>query len=49
MSEELKKKLFNKKENGWKDLNNEEKNKIFEFSDNYMNFLNISKTEKRIC
>ncbi len=46
MSEELKKKLFNKKENGWKDLNNEEKNKIFEFSDNYMNFLNISKTER---
>ncbi len=46
MSEELKKKLFNKKENGWKNLNNEEKNKIFEFSDNYMNFLNISKTER---
>ena len=46
MSEELKNKLFNKKENGWKDLNNEEKNKIFEFSSNYMNFLNISKTER---
>ena len=46
MSEELKNKLFNKKENGWKDLNNEEKNKIFEFSDNYMSFLNVSKTER---
>ena len=46
MSEELKDKLFNKKENGWKDLNNEEKNKIFEFSDNYMSFLNVSKTER---
>lgn len=46
MSEELKNKLFNKKENGWKYLNNEEKNKIFEFSSNYMNFLNISKTER---
>lgn len=46
MSEELKNKLFNKKENGWKDLNNEEKNKIFDFSSNYMNFLNISKTER---
>lgn len=46
MSEELKDKLFNKKENGWKDLNDEEKNKIFEFSDNYMRFLNVSKTER---
>ena len=46
MSEELKDKLFNKKENGWKDLNDEEKNKIFEFSDNYMTFLNVSKTER---
>ena len=46
MSEELKNKLFNKKENGWKDLSDEEKNKIFEFSSNYMNFLNISKTER---
>lgn len=46
MSEELKDKLFNKKENGWKDLNDEEKNKIFEFSNNYMKFLNISKTER---
>ena len=46
MSEELKDKLFNKKENGWKDLNDEEKNKIFEFSDNYMSFLNVSKTER---
>ena len=46
MSEELKDKLFSKKENGWKDLNDEEKNKIFEFSNNYMKFLNISKTER---
>ena len=46
MSEELKNRLFNKKENGWKDLNDEEKNKIFEFSNNYMKFLNISKTER---
>lgn len=46
MSEELKNKLFNRKENGWKDLNDEEKNKIFEFSNNYMSFLNVSKTER---
>lgn len=46
MSKELKNKLFSKKENGWKDLNNEEKNKIFDFSNNYMNFLNVSKTER---
>lgn len=46
MSEELKNKLFSKKENGWKNLNDDEKNKIFEFSNKYMNFLNISKTER---
>ena len=27
-------------------MNDEEKNKIFEFSDNYMSFLNVSKTER---
>lgn len=46
MSEELKEKLFDKKENGWKNMNDDEKQKVFEFSKGYINFLNISKTER---
>ena len=34
MEEELKKKLFIEKENGWKNVNEEKKNKIFELSKN---------------
>jgi aspartyl aminopeptidase len=46
MEENLEKKLFNKKENGWKSVDNTEKEKIFELSKNYMNFLNTAKTER---
>ena len=46
MSEELKEKLFDKKENGWISVNEEEKKNIFEFSKGYMDFLNQAKTER---
>ena len=46
MEENLKEKLFNKKEDGWKTLNNEEKKATFDLSKRYMDFLNISKTER---
>lgn len=44
----LKEKLFNKKENGWKSKNEEEKKKIFEYTEGYINFMNCSKTEREI-
>ena len=43
---EQKEKLFNKKETGWKDLNETEKEEIFKLSKNYMNFMNKAKTER---
>ncbi len=46
MSEELKNKLFDKKESGWKKINEDEKTKIAELSKKYMDFLNKSKTER---
>ena len=46
MSEDLREKLFDKKENGWKKINDEEKKKIFEYSKGYMDFLNKAKTER---
>ncbi len=46
MSEELQEKLFDKKENGWISTSEEEKQKIFDFSEGYMNFLNHAKTER---
>ena len=46
MGEELKEKLFNKKENGWQSVDENKKEKIFNLSKNYMNFLNVSKTER---
>ncbi len=46
MEENLKEKLFNKKENGWKKLDIQEKDDIFAFSKEYMNFLNNAKTER---
>ena len=46
MSEELREKLFDKKENGWKSVNEEEKKTIFDFSKGYMDFLNQAKTER---
>ena len=44
--EKLDKKLFNQKENGWKGLTTLEKERIFKFSNEYMAFLNKSKTER---
>ena len=46
MGDELKKKLFMNKENGWNLVDENEKKQIFEFSENYMNFLNRAKTER---
>ena len=44
--EELKNKLFNKRENGWETLNEQGKQEIFNFCDGYINFLNNSKIER---
>ncbi len=45
---ELRTKLFNEKENGWLHLEDEELKNIFQFADEYMYYLNNSKTEKEI-
>lgn len=46
--EELQEKLFNRKENGWENISEEEKNEVFKFSKGYIEFLNKSKTEREI-
>ena len=46
MEEDLREKLFDKKENGWKKINEEERKKAFEISKGYMEFLNKSKIER---
>ena len=46
MGEELKKKLFMDKEIGWNQVNEDEKNQIFQFSENYIRFLNKAKIER---
>ena len=46
MGENLKDKLFDKKECGWKEMPENEKKQAFELSDRYMEFLNRSKTER---
>ena len=46
MSEDLKEKLFAKRENGWEKLEESKKNEIFELSKKYMEFLNKGKTER---
>lgn len=46
MEENLKEKLFNKKEIGWKDADAQEKEAIYSFCNDYMNFLNRSKIER---
>ena len=47
-AEELKKKLFNQKENGWKYKSEEEKNSILDYAKGYINYMNSSKTEREI-
>ena len=50
MEENLKEKLFNKKEVGWKDISTREKEAIYSFSKNYIDFLNKSKIEREaVC
>ena len=46
MEENLKEKLFNKKENGWETIDERKKQEIFNFTKDYMNFLNKAKTER---
>ncbi|MCI8545749.1 MAG: aminopeptidase [Clostridia bacterium] len=46
MEENLKDRLFNKKESGWKMVDDTEKKNIFDFSKRYIDFLNVSKTER---
>lgn len=44
----LKEKLFNKKENGWKSKNAEERQTILDYAKGYIDFMNQSKTEREI-
>ena len=46
MEENLKEKLFSKKEDGWKTISEREKEEIFLLSNKYMDFLNFAKTER---
>ena len=46
MEENLEKKLFNKKEDGWETVDEIKKEKILDFSKGYMDFLNRAKTER---
>ena len=46
MEEELKEKLFNKKDNGWETLGCNQKEEVFDLSKKYMDFLNVAKTER---
>ncbi len=47
-AEELKKRLFNQKENGWKEKTEQEKQAIFDYANGYINYMNMSKTEREI-
>jgi len=44
----LKEELFNNQKTGWEGITEESKNAIFKFADEYMHYLNSSKTEKEI-
>ena len=46
--EDLKKKLFNSKGNGWLELDNNSKQDVFSYAKGYINYLNNSKTEREI-
>ncbi len=46
MEEELKEKLFNKKDNGWETLGSNQKRKFLTYQKKYMDFLNVAKTER---
>ncbi len=44
----LKERLFNQKKNGWENLSNDETAAIFQYAEEYIHYLNCSKTEKEI-
>ena len=46
--ESLKEKLFNNKKPGWENLTEDQKQKISAFADEYIYFLNKSKTEREV-
>lgn len=46
--QKLKEELFNCKKTGWEGMSQDVKNAVFKFADEYMNYLNCSKTEKEI-
>ena len=46
MEEKLRDKLFNKKEIGWKEIDEREKEEIFNFCNGYLKFLNKAKIER---
>ena len=46
IGEQLKEKLFNKKENGWRSV--QDKTDIFNYANGYIQFMNASKTEREI-
>lgn len=46
--QKLKEELFNCKKTGWEGISEETKNAVFKFAEEYMNYLNSSKTEKEI-
>ena len=45
-NKELKEKLLKSDKSGWEGISEDEKTKIFEFCDSYINFLNVAKTER---
>ena len=47
-AEDLKKRLFNQKENGWKSKSVEERDKILDYAKGYIDYMNRSKTEREI-
>ena len=47
-AEELKEKLMRNQKTGWIELKEEEKNKIFSYCEQYIQFMNASKTEREV-
>ena len=45
-AKELKESLFRPNNNGWETLKEEERKKVFDFSNKYINFINTAKTER---
>lgn len=46
--EELKNRLFYKRENAWEDKTGEQLNNIFAYAEGYINFLNKSKMKEKL-